>query len=338
MNAVVFTGAGGNDVVQVEDRVDSTIERDEVLVNVLTAGLNPADLHQREGHYPAPPGVVPDVPGLEVSGTVRTIGDEVARWVPGDRVFGLVGGGGLASRVAVHERCLAAVPDTLDDEEAAAIPEAFITAHDALTTQGELQQGETVLVHGASGAVGSAALQIALALGSRVLGVTRSERAADLVRSLGAEAVEADAFDSIVLEHTAGRGADLVLELVGGSNLSRDLAAIAPRGRIVVISLASGASAEIDLRRLMGRRATLRGTVLRARSTDEKAAAVSRFEQEVVPMLADGRVKPLIDSIFPVDDVRAAFDRLAESGKRGKVLVSFDPGRRTRTTEQPELI
>jgi len=323
MNAVVFSGAGTNEVVHAEERADPRIASGEVLVEVVIAGLNPADLQQREGRYPPPAGVVPDIAGLEVAGVVSAVGDRVTRWAAGDRVFGLVAGGGLASRVAVHERCLAEVPGILTEEEAAAVPEAFITAHDALTTQGDLTADETVLVHGASGAVGSAAVQIAREMGARVLGVARSSRATELVRSFGAEPLDAETFDAMVLERTSGRGADLVLELVGGHNMPRDMAAIAVRGRIIVIGVGSGATSEIDLVRLMVRRATVRGTVLRARGLDEKASAVSRFEDEVVPMLADRRIRPMIDSVFPVADVRAAFDRLAESGRSGKVLLRF---------------
>ncbi len=323
MRAVVFSGAGGNEHVAVSERDDPEIARDEVLVEVTVAGLNPADLQQREGRYPAPAGVVQDVPGLEVAGTVAEVGEGVTNWSLGDRVFGLVAGGGLASRVAVHGRCVTRVPERFDDLEAAAIPEVFITAHDALTTQGSLRAGETVLVQGASGAVGSAAVQIARALGADVLGVVRSDHAAELVRALGAEPVDAGTFGPQALEHTGGRGVDLVLELVGASNFVHDLDILALRGRIIVISIASGSTAEIDLLRLMVRRATVRGTVLRARSVEEKAGAVEAFAREVVPLLENGRARPLVDSVFAADDVRAAFDRLAEPGRSGKVLIRF---------------
>jgi NADPH:quinone reductase-like Zn-dependent oxidoreductase len=254
---------------------------------------------------------------------VVEVGAGVTNWTRGDRVFGLVGGGGLASRVAVQERCVTRVPERFDDHEAAAIPEAFITAHDALATQGRLRPGETVLVQGASGAVGSAAVQIARALGADVLGVVRTDAAAELVRTLGAEPVDAGGFGPQALEHTGGRGVDLVLEIVGASNLARDLDILALRGRIIVFGTASGSTTEFDLHRLMVRRATVRGTVMRARPPEEKAAAVEAFAHEVVPMLDDGRARPLVDSVFPADDVWAAFDRLAESGKSGKVLISF---------------
>ena len=168
MRAVAFTGAGGNEVVEVVERPDPAVGPEDVLVEVTVAGMNPADLVQREGRYPAPAGVVPDIPGLEVAGSVVAVGERVAAWSPGDRVFGLVGGGGLASRVVVHERCVTDVPASLDEEQAAAVPEAFITAHDAFR-QAELRPAETVLVHGATGAVGSAAVGIARAWGARVL-------------------------------------------------------------------------------------------------------------------------------------------------------------------------
>jgi NADPH:quinone reductase len=321
MKAVVFTGAGGNEVVSVQVRPDPQPGPGEVLVEVDVAGLNPADLHQREGHYPAPAGIVPDIPGLEVAGRIVARADDATRWAFGDRVFGLIGGGGLADTVAVREDCVTAVPDTLDDDDAAAVPEAFITAHDALTTQGGLRPGETVLVHGASGAVGSAAMQIAKALSGRVFGVARPE-AGDRVRNVGAEPLDGETFAAEAIELTGG-GVDLVLEFVGASHMAGDLDAIAVGGRIVVASVASGGRAEIDLLRLMGRRATIRGTVLRARSLEEKAAAVEAFGRQVVPMLADGRIHASIDSVFPVDEVARAFDRLAERGKTGKVLVRF---------------
>jgi NADPH:quinone reductase len=320
MRAVVFDGAGGNEVVEVEERPDPTVGPDDVLVGVTVAGMNPADLEQREGRYPAPAGVVPDVPGLEVAGSVVAVGERVTSWSPGDRVFGLVGGGGLASRVTVHERCVTRVPERLDPDQAAAVPEAFITAHDALR-QAELRPGETVLVHGATGAVGSAAVGIARTWGARVLASVATAEAAEAVGSIGAEPVD-DRKEAIA--SAAGRGGvDVVLELVGGAHVTTALDVIAVGGRVVVVSVAGGSGTELDLRRLMVRRATIRGTVLRARPLEEKAAAVQAFAREVVPMLADGRLEPTIDAVYDVDDVRGAFDRLRERGKRGKVMVRF---------------
>ena len=320
MRAVVFTGGGGNEVVEVAERPDPTVGPDDVLVAVEVAGMNPADLQQREGRYPAPPGVVPDVPGLEVAGSVVAVGERVTAWTSGDRVFGLVGGGGLASRVAVHERCVTRISDRLDPDAAAAVPEAFITAHDALR-QGELRAGETVLVHGGTGAVGSAAIAIAHASGARVLAPARTPGAAEAVAALGAEPVEAGR--EAIAAAAGPRGVDLAVELVGGDHIALALDVLAVGGRVVVVSVAGGSTVELNLLRLMVRRATLLGTVLRARPLDEKAAAVQAFAREVVPMLADGRVAPSIDSVFDLTEVHAAFDRLASRGKRGKVLVRF---------------
>jgi NADPH:quinone reductase len=323
VRAVVFTGSGGNEVVRVEERRDPVPCGEEVVVRARFAALNPADLVQRAGSYPAPAGSPPDIPGLEVTGVVEACGERATSWRKGDRVFGLVGGGGLADRVLVHERCLAPVPERLDDRDAAAVPEAFITAHDAVRSQAELTAGETLLVHGAAGGVGTAAVQIGLVTGARVLGVVRSERASAAVRELGAEPIENETFARRVDEATDGRGADVVLELVGAPHFEDDLEALALRGRIVIVGAGAGQEATIQLRTLMQKRAVVRGTVLRPRPVEEKAAAVRAFEREVLPALADGRMRPLVDSVFPGADVTDAFDRLAESGKVGKVLIEF---------------
>ena len=316
MQCVVFTGAGGGEVVDVQERPDPVPGSGEVLVRVRYAGLNPADLHQRAGHYPAPPGSPPDIPGLEVAGTVAAVGDQVLGYRPGDRVFGLVGGGGCADRVAVHERCVARVPDNLEELDAAAVPEAFITAHDAIRTRGRLAMGETLLVHGANGGVGSAALQIGVVAGARVYGVVRSEQAEALVRELGAEPLQDDAFADEVK-------ADVILELVGAPHFPGNLKALKPRGRIVVVGTGAGSSAQIELGMLMGKRAEMHGTVLRARSLEDKGQALRAFEREVVPHLASGRMRPLVDRVYEAARARDAYDRLAGSGKAGKVLLDF---------------
>jgi putative PIG3 family NAD(P)H quinone oxidoreductase len=313
---VVFTGAGGGEVVDVQQRPDPVPGSGELLVRVRYAGLNPADLMQRAGHYPAPPGAPQDIPGLEVSGTVEAVGDQVLAYRPGDRVFGLVGGGGCADRVVVHERCVARVPDNLDERDAAGVPEAFITAHDAVRTRGRLTMGETLLVHGANGGVGSAAVQIGVVAGARVFGVVRSEQAEALVRELGAEPVPDDAFADEVT-------ADVILELVGAPHFPGNLKALNPRGRIVVVGTGAGSSAQIELGLLMGKRAELHGTVLRARSLEDKGQALRAFEREVLPHLASGRMRPLIDRVYDADRARDAYDRLAGSGKSGKVLLDF---------------
>jgi NADPH:quinone reductase len=318
VRAVVFTGAGGNDVVSVDVRPDPAPGPEDVVVRVAFAGVNPADLVQRAGTYPAPPGSPQDVPGLEVAGTVEICGERVSDWKPGDRVFGLVGGGGLADRVLVHERCVTRVPDTLDEREAAAVPEAFITAHDAAFTHAGLRPGETLLVHGAGGGVGTAAVQLGVAAGAQVVATVRSPKVDEAVAALGAETVPDEDF-----RRGVSLSADVILELVGGVHFPANLEALARRGRIVIVSVAGGNEIALPLLTLMQKRATIGGTVLRARPLEEKAAAVRAFEREVVPGLASGRLRPIVDSVYPVADVRAAFDRLEERGKVGKVLLDF---------------
>ena len=318
MKAVVFVGAGGNEIVRVEDRPDPIPGPEDIVIDVRFAGLNPADLQQRAGRYPAPPGSPADIPGLEVSGRVHACGERVTAWAIGDRVFGLVGGGGLADRVLVHERAVARIPDALDDEQAAAVPEAFITAHDAVRTQAGLLMGETLLVHGAAGGVGSAAVQIGLMTGASVIAVVRSESAAEVVAGLGAEVIREDRFPADV-----PRKVDVILELVGAPHFPANLDVLAPKGRIAVVGVGAGQEITLSLLTLMQRRATIRGTVLRARPLEEKGVVIRAFEREVVPGLADGRLHPLIDSVHPIASVTQAFDRLEGSGKTGKVLLEF---------------
>ncbi|HEU0195242.1 MAG TPA: zinc-binding dehydrogenase [Gaiellales bacterium] len=313
MRAIVFAGAGGAEVMSYDERPDPEPGAGEVLVAATHAGLNPADLIQRAGHYPAPPGSPPDVPGLEVAGRVIACGPRTSVWREGDRVFGVVGGGGLADRVVVHERHLAAVPENLDEPGAAAVPEAFVTAHDAVFTRAGLAIGETLLVNGANGGVGTAAVQLGVAAGAHVLAAVRSEQSAARLRELGAEPV--------ALGETAG--ADVVLELIGAPNLPGDLEALGPLGRVIVVGTGAGAETTVNLRALMGKRASLMGTVLRARPHEQKAAAVQAFARSVVPLLASGKVRPIVDRVFPAADAAAAFDHLAGRGKFGKVLLEF---------------
>jgi putative PIG3 family NAD(P)H quinone oxidoreductase len=323
MKAVVFTGVGGNEVVEAQERPDPAPGPGQVLVAAAFAGVNPADALQRAGRYPAPPGVPPDIPGLEVAGTVVALGEGVSRWQPGDRVFGLVAGGGLADRVAVHGTNVAAIPERLSDRDAAAVPEAFITAHDAVVSQCSLSRGETLLVHGAAGGVGSAACQIGVELGARVIAVVRSDAAAESVAELHAESVRDESFAAEVAEKTDGKGADVILELVGAPHFPANLDVLASRGRIVVVGAGAGQDAAIPLLALMQKRASIRGTVLRWRAVEEKAQAVAAFERDVVPGLAAGRIRAVVDSEFPLEDAAAAFDRLEGRGKTGKVLIRF---------------
>lgn len=318
MRAIVYTGTGGREVMRFEDRPDPARGSAELLVAVRFAALNTADLAQRAGAYPAPPGAPQDIPGLEVAGTVVAAGAAARDFAEGDRVFGLVGGGGLADRVVVHARHVTRVPDGLSDEEAAAVPEAFITSHDALVTRCGLRLGDVLLVNGANGGVGTAGVQIGVVAGARVFASARS--AHEGLAELGAEPVTPDdAFPAV----QATGGADVVLELVGAPNLDRDLDALATKGRIVVVGTGAGADANLSLPKLMGKRATIHGTVLRARPLEEKADAVQRFAHEVVPHLASGRMRAIVDRVFPAEDAADAFEHMAGTGKFGKVLLAF---------------
>jgi NADPH:quinone reductase-like Zn-dependent oxidoreductase len=317
---VTFTGAGGNEVVAVATRPDPVPVADEVLVAARFAGVNWADVSQRQGHYPPPPGAPRDIPGLEVAGVVTAMGDAVRAWHVGDRVFGLVGGGGLADRVVVHERHVTAVPASLADDVAAVVPEAYITAHDAVFTQCGLEMGETLLVNGANGAVGSAGVRLGLAAGAQVVANVRSP---DTARALAAEGALVVTPDSAADRITALGGADVVLELIGAPNLDFDFSVLALKGRIVIVGTTAGHEGAVSLRTLMGKRASLRGTMLRARPLEEKAAAVQAFDRSVVPLLAAGRALPDIDRVFPADEAAAAFDYLTKPGKSGKVLLDF---------------
>jgi NADPH:quinone reductase len=307
MRAIVFTGAGGAEVVGVEERPDPEPGDQEILVAVAYAGLNPADLAQRAGRYPPPPGSPQDVPGLEVAGRVVACGSKVRDWHAGERVFGCV---------CVHERHVVAVPERLGEEEAAAVPEAFITAHDAIFTRGELRSGETLLVDGANGGVGTAGVQLGVAAGAQVVARVRSEQTAGRLEELGAEVLVGDGAPGVPV--------DVVLELVGAPLLGAAVDALAPLGRIVVVGAGAGSRLDLNLSRLMRSRGSIAATQLRARPLEQKAAAVQAFGRHVVPLLARGAVRPLIDRVFPAEEAVAAFDHLAGSGKLGKVLLRFD--------------
>lgn len=320
MRAVTFAGTGGNEVVSLAERPDPVPASHDVIVAATYAGVNWADVAQRQGGYPAPADSPQDVPGLEVAGTVVAAGNAVRAWQIGDRVFGIVGGGGLADRVVVHERHVAAIPDGLADDAAAAVPEAYITAHDAIFSQGELQLGEVLLVNGANGAVGSAGVRLGLAAGASVVACVRSPASANALADEGAIVVTADQAPERL---AALGGADVVLELVGAPYLDLDFAVLGVKGRIIIVGTGAGADAAISLRALMSKRASLRGTVLRARPLEEKAAAVQAFARSVVPLLAAGRALPTIDRVFPAAQAAAAFDDLARPGKTGKILLEF---------------
>lgn len=307
--------------VSVKEHPDPEPGAGEVLVRVRAAGLNGADLMQRSGLYPAPPGSPPDIPGLELAGVVVALGPGVTRFAIGDRVMALVGGGAQAELAVVHERVALAVPVGLDWPEAGGFPEAFTTAHDALFTQCALRMGEQVCISGAAGGVGTAAVQLAAAAGAWVTASVRSEALRDAVAELGS----ASGWTEVVSpESFAEHGPfDVILELVGGPNFAADLGALDVGGRLSIIGVGGGASAEINLLALMSKRARIHGSTLRARPLEEKAAAARRIERHVLPLLDAGDVRVPIDSVVPLDEVASAYDRFAAGGKLGKIVLAI---------------
>ena len=302
--------------IVVEDHSDPRPGSGEVLVRVRAAGLNGADLHQLAGRYPAPPGAPPDIPGLELAGEVAELGPGAERFAVGDRVMGIVGGGGQAELAVVHERQLMPVPAALALGAAGGLPEAFTTAHDALFTQADLTAGEHLLVHGAAGGVGTAAVQLGRAAGARVTATVRSEEHHAAVAELGAEVVVPDDFP--------GRGPfDVVLELIGAPNLAEDIAALATGGRIAVIGIGGGAKGELNLGALMAKRGRIHGSMLRARPLEEKALTARRVEREVLPLFERGDLRVPIAATYPLDRAAEAYDRFAAGGKLGKVIIEL---------------
>lgn len=319
MRAIVITKPGGPEVLALVERPQPEPARGEVRVRVRATAVNRADLLQRMGHYPAPADAPPDVPGLEIAGEVDKLGEGVERLKIGDRVFGLVGGGGYAEYVVTHERALATIPDGLGFEEAAAVPEAFITAHDAMITQAGLKMGEVMLVSAAGSGVGTAAIQLAHAIGATTVGTARTQDKLDRCKPLGLDVgvVPAD-----------GKFADrvpapaVVIELVGGSYLAEDLRCVQPLGRIVLVGLLAGRKQELDLGSVLGKRVRIFGTVLRARPLEEKIAATRAFETQVVPLLARGALKPVVDRVVPLADAAAAHEHMASNQGFGKIVLA----------------
>jgi putative PIG3 family NAD(P)H quinone oxidoreductase len=323
MRAVIVASPGGPEQLHVEDQPDPVIGDGDVLIAVAAAGVNRADLLQRMGHYPPPPGAS-EILGLEVSGRVAGVGGGVSTISQGDRVMALLAGGGYAELAAVPAAQVVRVPDNLDLIEAGGIPEVFITAHDALFTRARLQDGETVLIHGGGGGVGTAAIQLAKTHGCHVFVTAGS--AAKLARciELGADAginYATEDFVARTRELTDGRGADVVLDIMGASYLDRNLDVVASDGRIVVIGMQGGTHAEIDLGIMMRRRLSLISTALRARPSAQKAVIVAAFAAAVVPALAAGTLRPVIDRVLPLEDAAEAHRLMESSGAVGKIVL-----------------
>ena len=303
--------------LSVEDHPDPAPGAGEVLVRVRAAGLNGADMMQLRGSYPAPPGAPQNIPGLELAGDVVERGTGAERFAEGDQVMGIVAGGGQAQLAVVHERILMRVPENLSWPEAGGAPEAFTTAHDALFTQAGLRSGEHVLVHGGAGGVGTAAIQLARAAGARVTATVRnSERRGD-VAQLGAQVISPEGF----AEHGPF---DVILELVGAPNLAENIQALNAGGRVTVIGIGAGATAELNLGALMGKRGRIHASTLRPRPLEEKALTARALERSVLPLMAAGAVRVPLAATYPLDEAEVAYESFAVGGKLGKIVLTMD--------------
>ena len=329
MQAVWISSFGGPEVLEIREVGKPIINDEQVLVRVRASSLNRADLLQRQGKYPLPPGFPAEVPGMEFAGEVAEVGTSVWQWKPGQRVFGLIGGGAQAEYVVTYERLLAEIPPNLSFEQAAAVPEVFITAHDALWTQAHLCPGETVLIHAVGSGVGLAAVQLCRAIQAVPYGTSRTADKIAQAKPLGLEAGLAvgDNFEELQTaapSWTAGKGINVVLDLVGGPYVKASQKLMAHKGRMVLVGTVAGGNYELDSRYMLGKRLKVWGTVLRARALEEKIEVTQKFAAEVVPLLARGVLRPNIDSVFKLADIGKAHERLESNESFGKVVVTFD--------------
>jgi NADPH:quinone reductase len=326
MRAAVLTRYGGPEVLEVREVERPVPGVQQVLVRVRASALNRADLLQRQGKYPAPAGESAEILGVELAGEITQLGPGVSQWREGDRVFGITGAGGHAEFIVVHERALARIPDGLSWQEAGSIPEAFITAHDALMTQAHVRPSERVLVHAVGSGVGLAAIQLARAAGAVPYGSARTAHKIERARAYGLEdgiVVHGDL--SIVAERTThwtgGAGMQIVLDLVGGEYVAASVRAAAPKGRIMLIGTVAGPTSTLPLAMVLGKRLTIRGTVLRARPIEEKIAATRAFAEQVVPLFERGILRTVIDRVFPLAAIAEAHAHLESNETFGKVVL-----------------
>lgn len=320
MRAVIFDGAGGTDVIRIGLVPKPAVAPGQVRVRVRAAALNRADLMQRRGRYPAPPGWPSEIPGLEFAGEVEAVyRDDVTRWSPGDQVMGLVGGGGQAEYVVVGEDELIPVPEGLALEDAAAIPESFLTAYDALVVRARLREGERLLIHAVGSGLGTAAAQIARRAGATVLGTSRSPgklaRATVFGVDIGID-TSAGGFRAAAREPV-----DVILDVLGGEALADNLALLAPRGRLLLLGLLTGGVADVDLGLILRKRIEVIGTVMRPRGAVERAGLAREFSDVMVPLFEHGVLKPVVDRILPMAEIRAAHASLEANETFGKIVM-----------------
>jgi putative PIG3 family NAD(P)H quinone oxidoreductase len=326
MRAIVNTRPGGPEVLEERELPLPAPGPGEVRVRIHASGLNRADLIQRRGKYPAPPGAPADVPGLEYAGEVDAMGPGAGLWAVGSRVMGIVGGGGHAEYVCVHEREAMRVPHSLSWEEAAAIPEVFLTAYDALFRQLDVQMGERLLIHAVGSGVGTAAVQLARAAAVTTLGTSRTAEKLQKARELGLDVgigAEEGGWVARVEQETEGEGVNAILDLVGGGYLPDNLRALATRGRLVVVGTVAGGRAELDMGLLLRKRLHLLGTALRTRPLEEKIALAREFSDHVLPLFSSGRIRPVVDRVYPFSEIREAHAQMEENQSFGKIVLRW---------------
>ena len=325
MKAVVLREHGGPEVLQIEDVPSPTFGAEDILVSVAATALNRADLLQRMGFYPNPFPQGPEIPGLEFAGTVKAVGERVTAWNVGDKVMGIVSGGAYAEELVLHERQAMAVPAGMTLHDAAAIPEVFITAWDALVVQGGLTSGRWAMVHAGASGVGTAAIQICKAIGARII-VTCSSGKVQSCKDLGADVVVDYTTQDFVEEAqraTNGSGVDVILDVIGGEYVERNVASLAVKGHIIQVGVMAGKPLPFNVGLLLGKRASITGTVLRARPLDEKIAITQRFVAEMLPLFDTGALKPVIDSSYPIADIAKGHEFMASNGNVGKIVIDI---------------
>ena len=325
MTVIAIRTPGGPDVLVPEERAIPALGDGEILVKVAAAGVNRPDVMQRMGLYPPPKGAT-DIPGLEIAGEVAALGSGVTRWKVGDKVMALVVGGGYAQFCPSHESHALPIPAGLSMTQAAAIPETFFTVWYNTFERGHLKAGETLLVHGGSSGIGTAAIQLAKAFGAKVITTAGTAEKCEACRKLGADVAvnyKSEDFVAVTKQATNGHGADVVLDIVGGDYIERNYEAAAVEGRIVQIAFQGSPKATVDFRRIMLKRLTHTGSTLRARSVVDKGVIASAIRDKVLPLIASGRVKPVIDSTFPLAEAAAAHARMEASNHIGKIVLTL---------------
>src|SRR5437588_1471435 len=324
MRAVVITRPGDPEMLEVQEVETPEPTGDQVRVRVRASGINRADLLQRAGGYPAPAGSPSHIPGLEFAGEVDALGPLASRWKPGQRVMGLAGGGAQAEYIVVHEGLLVEIPPNRDFVQAAAVPEVFMTAHDALFTQARLQMGERVLIHAAGSGVGTAAIQLAHAAGASVFGTSRTPGKLERAKTLGLDvALSHQDFAATVTRLTGGNGVHVVLDFIGAAYMVQNLEALGMWGRMVFLATMGGAQANVNLGMLMSKLISMRGVTLRTRTLEEKLAVTRRFATHVLPLLANGKVRPIIEQVYSLEEIAQVHHVMGENRNFGKLIIQI---------------